>query len=80
MVEAEDLELKALKLDLVDLVNDYTNNEQGYVRYMWEYEAELLALVGLPPHTQRKELEILAHKIVASYHKDYNGGRENARY
>lgn len=72
--EVEDMELKGLRLDLIDLVSDYTNADTGYIPYMSMYEEELEALVGLPKERQRKELEAVAYKVIASYQKDYYGG------
>ena len=77
MVKAEDLELSGLRLDLVDLVSAYTNAGTGYISYMYLYEDELEALVGLPEEEQRKGLKDIAHKVIASYKRDKDGGRKD---
>ena len=69
MTEAEDLEIKELRLGLIDLVNDYTNAGTGYTPYMYLYEDELEALVGLTKAEQRKGLKDIANKVIASHDK-----------
>ena len=69
MIEAEDMELKGLRLELVDLVNDYTNAGTGYIPYMYSYEEDIKALVNLPYTEQRKHLEVIAKEVISSYIK-----------
>ena len=71
IVDAVDLRLNVLKLDLIDLVSDYTNAGTGYIPYMGMYTEELKALLGLPVEEQKKRLEDIAHRVIASHD---NGG------
>lgn len=65
MCNAEDLELKGLKLDLIDLVRDLTGSEDArYIPYMAKYETELEKLIGLPKKEQRKKLCAIADKVI----------------
>ena len=66
-MKVDDMEIKALKLDLLDLVSDYTNAGTGYTSYLWNYEERLEALVGLSKDAQRNELENIALMAIASH-------------
>lgn len=70
-----DLELKCLKLDLVDMVEEYTNGK-GDISFLWQYEEDIKKLVGIPPQEQRKELEAI---VRAQYQSCNKGGRKNGR-
>lgn len=60
-----DLELKGLKLDLIDLVKSITGNaDANYIPYMSMYEEDLKSLVGLPVQEQRKGLLNIARKVI----------------
>ncbi len=83
MVQAEidikDLELKGLKLEALDLVSSHVGVAKGYVSYLAMYEEDLEALVGLPEAEQRKGLNAIAHKVIASYKRDHNGCCSSAK-
>lgn len=81
MLDEQKIELRGLKLSLIDLISEYcsvdtvqANLSPAYVSAMCVYEPELEALVGLSVQEQQKGLRAIAHKVIASYQIDKNGG------
>lgn len=72
--ETEDLELKGLKLALIDLTTPYIEIDKKKIAYLSMYENELEDLVGKPPEEQKKALEVIAKKAIVSYQRE-NGGK-----
>lgn len=65
MENALDIELKELRLDLIDLVAPY-----GVLgKELWAFDEEVSSLVGLDQEIQRKKLYELAEKIKEYYKK-----------
>lgn len=62
---ASDLELKELRLDLIDLVSPYGVSGKE----LSIFDNEVNSLVGLDPEIQRESLIDLAEKIKAYYKK-----------
>lgn len=64
-IDEQDIELKGLRLDLIDLVSPYgiSGKELGM------FDNEVSSLVGLDPEIQRKSLYELAEKIKKYYKK-----------
>lgn len=61
----DDLEIKELRLDLIDLVSPY--GVSGKELFM--FDNEVSSLVGLAPEIQRESLKELAERIEAYYKK-----------
>lgn len=60
-----DLELKELRLDLIDMVSPYgVSGKELFI-----FDNEVSSLVGLDPEIQRESLIDLAEKIKAYYKK-----------
>ena len=71
-ITPEDLELKGLRLNLIDIVSDLTGGRVSYSPLLCVFDEELEDLVGLSQQQQRKILESIALRVV-------NGGRKDAR-
>lgn len=54
MEDVQGLDIKALKLSLIDMLVTKVICTKPYIPYMAMYEEELEALVGLPEAEQRK--------------------------
>lgn len=67
MQDTNDLELKGLKLELIDLVSELTNAEGNYIPFTQEFEPEIKALIGLSRHIQRERLRSIAYKVICPY-------------
>ena len=63
---SQDLELKTLKLDLIDLVSPPISISKIYTPYLAMCDEKIEALVGLPLQEKRKALNAIAQKIIAS--------------
>lgn len=72
--DAPDLELKALKLDAIELVAPFILISKEYINYLSMYEEELKALVGLPKEEQRKGVKAIAQQVIVLYKRDTSGG------
>lgn len=62
----DDIELKELRLDLIDLVSPYGVSGKD----LWAFDEEVCSLVGLDPEIQSKSLNDLAERIKKYYKKE----------
>ncbi|MGN0160880.1 MAG: hypothetical protein ACI4AQ_05790 [Lachnospiraceae bacterium] len=76
-IDIADLEIKGMRLDLVDLISPHVPAFKECVPYLNMYGSELEALVKLPDAERRKELIAIAHKVLTSYKRDKDGGRKD---
>lgn len=75
--EPLDLNLKDLKLELIDLVSPYIEVSKHYIQYLAVYEDELKALSELSEAEQSKGLRNIASKVIASYKWSRSGDRKH---
>lgn len=69
-LDIKDMEFKELKLNIIDLISEYSDMGKGYISYLYLFEEEIKALVGLPKAVQRAGLKDIAHKVVTAYERD----------
>ncbi len=62
----DDIELKGIRLDLIDLVSPYGVSGKD----LWTFDEEVCSLVGLDPEIQSKSLSELSEKIKKYYKKE----------
>lgn len=75
--EIKDLDIKGMRLELVDLISPHVPALKECIPYLNMYEHELEALVKLPETEQMKELKAIAHKVLTSYKREKDGGRKD---
>ncbi len=61
-----DIELREIRLDLIDLVSPYGVSPKA----LWTFDEEVCSLVGADPEIQRKNLNELAERIKKHYKKE----------
>lgn len=66
-----ELEVKELRLDLIDLLSLSVDVSKAYIPYMYLYENELRALVGASKAEKTVALEHIVAKVISSYKRDY---------
>lgn len=65
VTDRNDMELREIRLDLIDLVSPYGVSPKD----LWAFDEEVCSLVGADPEIQRKSLNELAEKIRKYYKK-----------
>lgn len=76
-IEERELEIREMRLDLVDLLSPHISALHNCIEDIRKFEDEIIKLIGVPRIKQKQELNKIAKKVIASYKRKNGGGRKD---